>query len=64
MNTAEDFIILQGHVYQHNKNKFLTIGFSKRAKLKNSRYFMNTPRIFTLVPRWVTNYVVAYYGFR
>ena len=22
MNTAEDFIILQGHVYQHNKKKF------------------------------------------
>ena len=21
MNTAEDFIILQGHVYQHNKKK-------------------------------------------
>ena len=22
MNTAEDFIILQGHVYQHNNKKF------------------------------------------
>ena len=22
MNAAEDFIILQGHLYQHNKNKF------------------------------------------
>ena len=44
MNTAEDFIILQEHVYQHNK-KNLTIGLSKPAKLKNSRYFLNTPRI-------------------
>ena len=45
MNTAEDFIILQGHVYQHNKQKILTIGLSKPAKLKNPRYFLNTPRI-------------------
>ena len=44
MNTAEDFIIPQGHVYQHNKKKLPT-GLSKPAKLKNSRYFLNTPRI-------------------
>ena len=44
MNTAEDLIILQGHVYQHNKKK-LTIGLFKPAKLKNSRYFLNTPRM-------------------
>ena len=46
MNTAEDFIILEGHVYQHNKEKNLTIGLSKPVKLKNSRYFLNTPRIY------------------
>ena len=47
MNTAENFIILQGHVYQHNKKKsYLTIGLFKPTKLKNSRYFFNTPRMY------------------
>ena len=45
MSKAEDFVILQGHVYQHNKQN-LTIGLPKPVKLKNSRYFLNTPRIF------------------
>ena len=43
MNTSEDFIILQGHVHQHNK-KTLTLGLSKLAKLKTPRYFLDTPR--------------------
>ena len=47
MNTAEYFIKLRGHVYQHNK-KYLITGLSKPAKLKNSRYFLNTPPMFTL----------------
>ena len=44
MNTAEYFIILQGHVYLYNKKTILSIGPSKPAKLKNYRYFLNTTR--------------------
>ena len=55
MNTTEDFIILQGHVYTNIINKNLTIGLSKPAKLKNSRYILNTPHIGTLL---VINYKI------
>ena len=48
MNTAENFIILQGHVYQHIK-KNSTVGLFKPAKLKSSRYFLSTPRTFGCV---------------
>ena len=32
MNTAEDFIILQGHVYQHNKKNNRTLQTRKIKK--------------------------------
>ena len=35
MNTAEDFIILQGHVYQHNKKKI----YNKTLQTRENKKF-------------------------
>ena len=48
MNTAQDFIILQGHVYQHNKKNFDNRTLQTREIKKFPLFSEHTSYILTV----------------